>query len=81
MLLDEFLPGYHARERHETVVRAPVTHLYRVLRTTDLSASPVVHTLLCLRGLPLLLRRRPSQGEPGQLTLDGFLRSRFILLA
>ena len=51
MILDDILPVYDARERHATVVRAPVERVYAALWSANL-ASPGVRVLLGLRALP-----------------------------
>ena len=88
MLIDDYLPEYHAREYHETIVPAGGTQVYAALRTADFGESLIVHTLLGLRGFPALfagsrgLPGRMRAGEPPRvLTLDAFSRGGFHLLA
>ncbi len=69
MLIDEFLPRYHVRERHAVDIGAPVETVDLVLRSVDLGASPVIRSLFRLRGLPR-----------SALTLDGLLQMGFALL-
>lgn len=60
-LIDEYLPEYDAREIHRTLVHAPASRIYSVLRTTDLAGATVVRILLALRALPGALLS-PSRG-------------------
>lgn len=69
MLIDEFVPEYHVTEHHATLVHAPVERVYAAVRSLDLGASPVIHGLFRLRGLPR-----------DALTLDGLRRIRFAVL-
>jgi hypothetical protein len=50
-LIDDLLPNYDARERHATVVYAPVERVYAALWSANL-ASPLVRLLLALRAIP-----------------------------
>lgn len=52
MPLDDFLPQFDVRSRHEVVVRAPPATVYRAVRTLDLGDSRTVRWLFALRGLP-----------------------------
>lgn len=79
MLIDEFLPEFHAVERHEISVAAPLERVYGAVRSLDLSQSRFVHWLFALRGLPLLLAGSRCQEAP-RWTLDSLLELGFILL-
>ena len=80
MLLNEFLPTYDACEYHDTMVGAPVARVYPALRMADFGASSIIRGLFLLRGLSMLLQQNASPQQHRQLTLDGFLRSGFVLL-
>ncbi len=68
--LDQFAPRYDVAARHETKVYAPAKNVYAAIRTLDLSRSAIVSTLFRLRGMSL-----------DCLTLDGLLKTGFVLLA
>jgi hypothetical protein len=74
MLIDDFLPGYDVRERHHTIVRAPVDKVYAAVRQLDLSQARLSMFLMWLRGIP------SGISAPSCFTLDDFLKMRFILL-
>jgi len=86
-LLDAFLPTYDAAERHSTDVHALPVRVYAAVRALDVRGSPLIRTLFFLRCIPGALAN-PRQawaarraGNPGLgLTLDGLLRSGFVLL-
>ncbi|MGI8656267.1 MAG: hypothetical protein ACR2LC_13745 [Pyrinomonadaceae bacterium] len=68
--LDHFAPRYDVAARHQTKVYAPAKNVYAAIRKLDLSRSAIVRTLFRLRGMPLEC-----------LTLDGLLKTGFVLLA
>ncbi len=70
MLIDEYLPIYDVRDRHDVEVHAPVERIYGAVRAMDISEARVTRLLFRLRGLP----------SPPRFTLDDFLKMRFILL-
>lgn len=70
MLIDEFLPTYDVRERHQIVVAAPLNDVYATTRALDLSRATLTRWLFRLRGIP----------TPSRFSLDDFLRLRFTLL-
>lgn len=70
MLIDECLPVWDMRERHRITIQAPVERVYAVVRALDISEARLTRALFRLRGLPCSPR----------LTLDDFLKMRFILL-
>jgi len=80
MLIDEFLPVYDAVERHQIDISAPVEPVYDTVRSLDLSDSTVIRWLFWLRGLPALRLSRDQPKKRLGLTLDGLLKSGFILL-
>jgi hypothetical protein len=59
MLIDTWMPEYHFVERHQALVRASESTVYRSLMEADFGGHPIVRLLLGLRALPgLLLGRR-----------------------
>jgi hypothetical protein len=70
MLIDEYLPLYDVREQHRVTVHAPAGRVYRAVRALDISDARITRLLFRVRGLPC----------PPRLTLDDFLKMRFILL-
>jgi hypothetical protein len=88
MLIDEYLPEYHASERHATVVHAAPIKIYTALRTSDFGSSLIMRGLLGLRAVPALFaephrmrRELRRQVSATSLTLNGFLKHGFALLA
>ena len=88
MLIDEYLPEYHASERHATVIRAVPMEIYTALRTADFGNSLIMRGLLGLRAVPALFaephrmrRELRKQVSAASLTLNGFLEHGFALLA
>ena len=88
MLIDDYLPSYHATEHHRLVVKAPAHAVYAALRTADLGGHPVIKTLMALRSLPAFLAA-PREGRTrlGQMrarsrvTLRDMLNLGFVQLA
>lgn len=80
MLIDEYLSDYDVTERHSIAVHAPVEQVYVAVRKLDLSGSLTVRLLFRLRELPAWFKPRNNSTQLG-LTLEGLLRSGFILLA
>ncbi len=76
MLIDRFMPIFDVSERHEMLIHARPDRTYAALRRMDLARSVPVRLLFVLRGLPLLLRRRPWPS----LTLQDFQQGGFVLL-
>ena len=82
MLIDEFMPESHFAERHAVRVAAPPERAWAAVRALDLRGSLVIRTLFALRSAPALFSgRRPSCGVGLGSTMDGLLRSGFVLLA
>ncbi len=80
MLIDELLPDYDVVERHQLDVRAPVERVYDAVRALNLRRSRTIRWLFVLRELPALARSSDRGNERLGLTLDGLLRSGFVLL-
>ena len=55
MLINEFMPQWDARERHQIRVQAASEQVYAALRTADLGGHPLVRGMLALRALPAAL--------------------------
>ncbi len=70
MLIDDFLPNYDVRERHQTKVHASVDEVYAAVRQLDISQAKLTQWLFRLRGIP----------TSSNFNLDDFLKMRFILL-
>ena len=64
MLIDTWMPEYDFVERHEALVRAPESTVYRSLLEADFGGHPIVRLLVGLRGLPGLLLRRRTWARP-----------------
>lgn len=68
LLIDQVLPTYDVRFVHAGVFRATPTDCYRVASELDLFQTPVIRTLIGIRGLPQraasTLRRRGSTTTP-----------------
>ena len=63
-LLDQFMPEYEVRERHEIRVAAPAHVTLGVARELDLQRSPVVRAIFGIRTLPSLLRGERERERP-----------------
>ena len=74
MLIDDFLPTYDVRERHQTRVRAPLDKVYSAVQELDLREAKLSMLLFRLRGMPA------GKTAPACFKLDDFLKMRFILL-
>ena len=73
-LLDKFLPEYHVRSAHETLVTADIATTYRALCTASFRDSAVVRMLLWLRSLGKALPPRPADASLFRdLKAGGFL--------
>ena len=82
MLIDVFMPGYEAHERHEIVVAATPETVFAAIHRMDVSRSRVIRALFALRGMPALFRTRRARSQQAALGLDlqGLLKSGFVLL-
>ena len=82
VLLDEFLPHHHFRERHSRVIAAPPQAVWEAIESVTLAEMPLVGALFALRSLPARLSGRPGlpavQDEP---VLAQFLQTGFVMLA
>ena len=79
-LIDAALPRPHVVSCHATTVRASPERTYAAVRAVELRGAPLTRALMALRSLPALLSRSaPPSARPG-MTLDGLLRSGFVLL-
>src|SRR5687768_8359279 len=80
MLIDEFMPEYDAVETHSLDLRAPSKSVYTAVKALDLTDSRIVSVLFKLRETASVFSfEKKRQGGLG-LTLDGLLKSGFILL-
>lgn len=79
-LLDAALPRWDAVERHETLVRADPARVWEAGRALDLSRSPLVRVLFALRSLPALFTASARREKALGATMEGLLRSGFVLL-
>ena len=69
-LLEDFLPDYQFRSRHQALVQAPAAEVYRCLKTVNLADSFWIRSLFRLRGIRLF-----------EITLDSLQKIRFNWLA
>ena len=86
MLIDQFLPQWDARERHQIRIQAAPEQVFRALRAADLARHSVVRALLLLRALPVALtdssRRRQLRARVSQpITVAEFEEQGFCILA
>jgi hypothetical protein len=73
--LDDFLPEYHVRSAHETLVEADLPTTYRALCAASFRDSAVVRALLRVRSLGKPLPPRPADASLlNDLTRGGFLQ-------
>lgn len=72
--IDEFLPAFQFRERHQRRIEAPAARARAELRQVDLARSPFIGPLFALRGLPARVsgrwarRAAAATEEPAQET-------------
>lgn len=81
MLIDDYMPVADFAERHAVRVAAPPERAWRAVRTLDMRGSPLIRGLFALRSLPALLAGRRSRGPALGTTMEGLLRTGFVLLA
>lgn len=74
MLIDDFLPAYDVRERHQIKVNASVDEVYAAVRRLDISGAKLSMLLFRLRGIPA------GRLASSSFTLEDFIKMRFILL-
>ena len=76
--IDDYMPRFDARERHQTAVRASPERVYEAVRRLDISSSFAIAWLFRLRNLPALLSgRRPMRLT---LNLEGLEKAGFMVL-
>lgn len=81
-LIDEFLPAWQFRERHERVIRAEPARIAAELPRVDYADSTVIGALFALRALPARLRHGRdaaaalAPGPLGEFFARAFLRLR-----
>ncbi|HYH82485.1 MAG TPA: hypothetical protein VEX86_22025 [Longimicrobium sp.] len=80
MLIDDWMPEFHASERHETRIRAPRDRVWEVVRRLDFGRPPVIRALMALRTLPALLTREGREKARESAGGGGVLRAGFVLL-
>jgi len=68
--IDEFLPAFQFRERHQRRVAAPVARARAELREVDLARSPFIGPLFALRGLPARVAGLWSRGAAAAATAN-----------
>jgi hypothetical protein len=71
VLLDDFLPRWDIRERHEVLVPLPPERAYQAIKELDLSRSRLIRLLFALRGLP----------RGNSVTLERLTSVGFVVLA
>ncbi|HLM68232.1 MAG TPA: hypothetical protein VK358_11925, partial [Longimicrobium sp.] len=81
MLIDDYMPESQFAERHAVRVAAPPERAWQAVRALDLGSSPVIRGLFALRSLPGLFVGKRPHGRALGTTMDGLLRSGFVLLA
>lgn len=87
MLIDEYMPHWDVRERHQLRIRASAGNAYAALRTADFGDQPIVRALLGLRALPAAIRggregiRALFVRATQPITLSTFESSGFRILA
>ncbi|MFH1058155.1 MAG: hypothetical protein V1797_05670 [Pseudomonadota bacterium] len=80
MLLDDYLPAWDFRERHQALVAAPPAAAFQAVLRLDLRRSPLAAPLFFLRELPWRVKRGDfaSPGLGG--SLERLIELGFILL-
>ena len=79
-LIDGWMPHGEFSERHAIHVAAPPEAAYAAVRRLDLGRSPLVRVLFALRSLPAYLVRRGRGERALGVTMEGLLKSGFVLL-
>jgi hypothetical protein len=80
MSLNDWLPEFHFREYHETLVRAAPEVVYKTIPDLDMRRSRLTISLLRLRELPWRLARRDWSSPGFGHTLADLLKLGFIIL-
>jgi hypothetical protein len=60
--IDDFLPAFQFRERHQRRIAAPPARAFAELRDVDLARSPLIGPLFAIRALPMRAARLWSRG-------------------
>lgn len=76
--IDDHMPRFDVRERHQTTVRASPERVYQAIRRLDMSSSPTISWLFRLRQLPAVLSGR-GPVRPA-LNLAGLEQAGFVVL-
>jgi hypothetical protein len=85
MVIDEVMPRWDVRSRHEISVRAAPERVFEAIQTADFAEHPLVRGMLSLRALPIALRKngvaelRERSRKP--VTLAEFERRGFRVVA
>jgi hypothetical protein len=74
LLIDQFLPTYDVGVAHADVFRAAPAQCYRVARELDLFQTPLIRTLIGIRGLPQRVAST-RRGRGTRTTLDASRRT------
>ncbi len=61
--IDEFMPAFHFRERHQRRIAATAARACAELRDVDLARSPIIGPLFAIRGLPARVERLWSRSD------------------
>ena len=69
--IEDFLPAFHFRERHQRRIEAPPEQVAARLRAVDLADSPWIGPLFAIRGLPARLARRRPRSAGGATAAAG----------
>lgn len=64
--IDDFLPVFQFRERHQRRIAAPPARAFAELRDVDLARSPLIGPLFALRALPMRAARLWSRGPSAE---------------
>ena len=80
MLIDEYLSGFDAVERHQLTINAPANVVFDAVRGLDLSESRIVRALFRLREIPGCLRSRHLRARQLGLTLHDLMKTGFVIL-
>lgn len=79
--IDEWMPSYRVRTGHAIHVAAAPAHVFATAKAADLGRPFAVRALMALRSVPALVRGGTGPGRPREAPLQGFMGSRFTVLA